>query len=398
MAEDKRDYYEVLGVSRTATQDEIKHAYRTLAKKYHPDLNPGDKEAEAKFKEASEAYAVLSDEDKRRKYDQFGFAAFDQGAGGGGFDFNSADFSDIFSDIFGDFFGGGSRNRRPYNGPIQGANVRINMRIGFMDAVFGVEKNIEIGYKEVCDACNGTGAKPGTSPETCPKCQGTGQVTYTQQSLFGMVRNVMTCPDCGGTGKIIREKCPKCSGKGFKKIRKPLKITIPAGVDNGISVRVQGFGEPGKNGGPRGDLIVVLSVDSHPVFQRQDYDIYSTVRISFAQAALGGNITIPTVDGDVTQSIKAGTQNGAQITLRGKGVPTRRNKNIRGNHYVTLIVDVPTRLTMEQKDLIRQLDDSLNGRKSMPEEAPSGKGKKKKGIMNKIKETIEDLGGDGDLE
>jgi len=390
MAESKRDYYEVLGVSKTASSDEIKHAYRTLAKKYHPDLNPGDKEAEAKFKEASEAYAVLSDDQKRHQYDQFGHAAFEQGAGGGGFDFNG-DMGDIFGDIFGDLFGGGRTSRRAYNGPIQGANVRINMRISFMEAVFGVEKNIEIGYKDECDSCHGTGAKPGTKPETCPKCHGTGQVTYTQQSIFGMVRNVQTCPDCNGTGQIIREKCPKCGGQGFKKIRKPLKVTIPAGVDNGISVRVAGFGEPGRNGGPRGDLLVALQVDSHPVFQRQDYDIYSSVPISFVEAALGGDIKIQTVDGEITQNIRPGTQTDTRICLRGKGVPSRRNKNSRGNHYVTLIVQVPTKLTAEQKELLQRFDDSVNGRPPAPEDTPENKGKKKKGIMNKIKETLEDI-------
>ncbi len=392
MAENKRDYYEVLGVSRDASPDDIKHAYRKLAKKYHPDLNPGDKEAEAKFKEASEAYAVLSDENKRRQYDQFGHAAFEQGGPGGGFDF-TGDMGDIFGDIFGDLFGGGARtSRRAYNGPIQGANVRINMRISFMDAVFGTEKNIEIGYKEECDSCHGTGAKPGTKPETCPRCKGSGQVTYTQQSLFGMVRNVQTCPQCGGSGQIIKEKCSKCGGSGFKKIRKPLKVSIPAGVDNGISVRVAGFGEPGRNGGPRGDLLVALSVESHPVFQRQDYDIFSNVPISFADAALGADINIETVDGQVTQAIRPGTQTGTRICLKGKGVPTRRNKNVRGNHYVTLTVDVPKKLTPEQKDLLRRFDDSLKGiSRNEEEEQSSGKGKKKKSFINKIKENLEDL-------
>ena len=391
MAENKRDYYEVLGVSRSATEDEIKHAYRALAKKYHPDLNPGDKEAEAKFKEASEAYSILSDEGKRRQYDQFGHAAFEQGGGPGGFDF-TGDMGDIFGDIFGDLFGGGRSSRRAYNGPMQGANVRINMRISFMEAVFGVEKSIEIGYKDECDNCHGTGAKPGTSPQTCTRCNGSGQVTFTQQSIFGMVRNIQTCPDCNGTGKVIKERCPVCSGQGFKKIRKPLKVTIPPGVDSGISVRVSGFGEPGKNGGPRGDLLVLLEVERHPVFQRDNYDIYTSVPISFAQAALGGDIKIQTVDGEIMQNIPAGTQTDTRICLRGKGVPYRNNKNNRGNHYVTLIVQVPAKLTNEQKELLRRFDDSLNGRTAADDAQPADRkgGKKKKGFMDKLKETFED--------
>lgn len=389
---DKRDYYEVLGVDKNASDAELKKAYRKLAKKYHPDTNPGDKEAEAKFKEASEAYAVLSDADKRRQYDQFGHAAFEQGGGAGGFggfDFGG-DMGDIFGDIFGDLFGGGSRSRRAYNGPMQGANVKINMRISFMEAVFGVEKNIEIGYKEECETCHGTGAKPGTQPQTCPKCNGSGQVVYTQQSLFGQVRNVQTCPECGGAGKVVKEKCPKCAGQGFKKIRKPLKVTIPAGVDNGISVRVAGFGEPGKNGGPRGDLLVGLQVDSHPIFQRQDYDIFSTVPISFADAALGGDIKIQTLDGEITQTIRPGTQTDTRIRLKGKGVPSRRNKNLRGDHYVTLIVQVPEKLNNEQKELLRKFDDAMKG--IYKPEVNEGKKKKsfKEKVEEKLKETFED--------
>ena len=384
MAENKRDYYEVLGVDRGADEATIKKAYRQLAKKYHPDMNPGDKEAEKKFKEASEAYAVLSDAEKRRQYDQFGHAAFEQGGGAGGFggfDFGG-DMGDIFGDIFGDLFGGGSRSRRAYNGPMQGANVKINMRISFMEAVFGVEKNIEIGYKEECETCHGTGAKPGTQPQTCPKCNGSGQVVYTQQSLFGQVRNVQTCPECGGAGKVVKEKCPKCAGQGFKKIRKPLKVTIPAGVDNGISVRVAGFGEPGKNGGPRGDLLVGLQVDSHPIFQRQDYDIFSTVPISFADAALGGDIKIQTLDGEITQTIRPGTQTDTRIRLRGKGVPSLRNKDVRGDHYVTLVVQVPDKLSNEAKELLKQFDketgNSLEAVKNMENNNNSGSNDEKK--------------------
>ena len=382
MAE-KRDFYEVLGVDRSASQEEIKKAYRKLAKKYHPDMNPGDKDAEAKFKEASEAYSVLGDQEKRAKYDQFGMAAFDEAAGGSGFsdfDFNS----DIFSDIFSDLFGAGRSYRSNPNAPRQGASVRINMRLTFMEAVFGGEKNINIGYKEECEDCHGTGAKPGTQPEVCPRCGGTGQVTMTQQTIFGVMRNIQTCPQCGGSGKYVRERCPKCGGSGYKKIRKPIKVNIPAGVDNGITVRVGGCGEPGVNGGPRGDLLVVLQVSSDPVFQRDGYDIYSTVPISFADAALGGTITIKTIDGEVQQTIRPGTQTNTQIRLKGKGVPTRGNNTIRGDHYVTLVVQVPKKLTNEQKELLAQFDEAMTGNKR--ETGEKNEKKKKKSFMDKLKD------------
>ena len=374
---DKRDYYEVLGVSKSASEDEIKKAYRQLAKKYHPDMNPGDKTAEAKFKEASEAYAVLSDPEKRKQYDQFGHAAFEQGAGGGGggFDFsNMGDMGDIFGDIFSDLFGGGGRTRRASNGPMKGANVRAGIRITFEEAVFGTEKELELNLKDECEKCHGTGAKPGSSPVTCSKCGGRGQVVYTQQSLFGMVRNVQTCPDCGGTGKIIKEKCPDCYGTGYISRRKKIQVSVPAGIDDGQSIRIRGKGEPGANGGERGDLLVEVAVSRHPIFQRQGFDIYSTAPMSFAQAALGGDVRISTVDGDVLYNVKPGTQTDTRIRLKGKGVPTLRNKAIRGDHYVTLVVQVPSKLTNEQKELLQKFDDSMNGRQ--PEEEPEKKKKK----------------------
>ncbi len=356
---DKRDYYEVLGVSKGASDSEIKSAYRKLAKKYHPDANPGDKEAEAKFKEASEAYAVLSDSQKRQQYDQFGHAAFDGGAGGGGgFDFGGMDMGDIFGDLFGDFFGGG-RSRAQSNGPMKGQNIRTSVRITFEEACFGVDKEIDITLKEECEHCHGTGAKPGTSAETCSKCGGKGQVVFTQQSLFGVVRNVQSCPDCHGTGKIIKERCPDCHGSGYVSKRKKISVSIPAGIDNGQSIRIREKGEPGINGGGRGDLLVEVAVSRHPLFQRHDRDIYSTTPITFAQAALGGDIRIKTIDGDVIYTVKPGTQTDTRVRLRNKGVPSLRNKQVRGDHYVTLVVQVPDKMTEEQKDLLRAFDNAM---------------------------------------
>ena len=360
---DKRDYYEVLGVPRDADEAALKKAYRQLAKKYHPDINPGDKEAEAKFKEASEAYAVLSDPEKRRQYDQFGHAAFDGGAGGaGGFDFNNmGDMGDIFGDIFGDLFGGGSR-RRASNGPMQGANVRASVRITFEEAFRGVDKELDLNLKEECETCHGTGEKPGTEATTCPKCGGKGQVVYTQQSLFGMVRNVTTCPDCNGTGKIIKDKCPDCYGSGYITKRKKIQVSIPAGIDSGQSVRIRGKGEPGINGGPRGDLLVEVIVAQHPKFQRQDMNVFSTESISFPTAVLGGEVRIPTVAGDVMVDVKPGTQSGTKIRLKGKGMPSLRSQSLMGDHYVTLVVDVPTKLNEEQKAALCAYDQTMTGK------------------------------------
>lgn len=362
MAESKRDYYEVLGVPKNADDAALKKAYRVLAKKYHPDSNPGDKEAERKFKEASEAYSVLSDPQKRQQYDQFGHAAFEGGAGGaggfGGFDFS--DMGDIFGDIFGDMFGGG-RSRARSNGPMRGANVRKGIRITFEESMAGCEKEIELNMKESCPSCGGSGAKAGTTPETCSKCNGKGKIMYTQQSFFGQIQNVQTCPDCGGTGKIIREKCPDCYGTGYVTKKKKIKVTIPAGIANGQSLLNRGYGEPGVNGGERGDLLVEVTVSPHPVFKRQDSSIFSTVPISFAKAALGGPIRIKTIDGEVEYEVKAGTQTDTKVRLRGKGVPSLRNKNIRGDHFVTLVVQVPEKMNEEQKEALRRYDQLMNG-------------------------------------
>lgn len=397
MAETKRDYYEVLGVDRNADDAALKKAYRALAKKYHPDMNPGDKEAEKKFKEASEAYAVLSDAEKRRQYDQFGHAAFEGGAGGagggfGGFDFNGADFGDIFGDIFGDLFGGGRRGGRAGNGPMQGANIRKGVRITFEEAVFGCEKELEVVIKDPCTTCNGTGAKPGTSPATCPKCGGKGQVVYTSQSFFGTVQNVQTCPDCHGTGKIIKEKCSDCAGTGYVASKKTIQVSIPAGIDNGQSIRIRGKGEPGTNGGPRGDLLVEVTVSRHPVFGRQDMHIFSTAPISFAQAALGGDVRIKTVDGDVLYNVKPGTKTDTKVRLKGKGVPSLRNKQVRGDHYVTLVIQTPEKLSAEAKEELRKFD-ALTGNtlnQDIDFEKTDKKKGKKKGFMDKLKESFED--------
>ena len=383
MAE-KRDYYEVLGVAKNASEADIKKAYRKVAKKYHPDMNPGDKAAEEKFKEAAEAYEVLSDSEKRARYDQFGHAAFEQGGGGpggfGGFDFTGGDMGDIFGDIFGDFFGGGGRSSARRNGPRQGPNLRAAVRITFDEAIRGVDKELDIALKEECKTCGGSGAKPGTSPETCPKCGGSGQVVYTQQSMFGTVRNVQQCPDCNGSGQVIKQKCADCSGTGYIKVRKKVKVSIPAGIDNGQSVRIREKGEPGINGGPRGDLLVNVQVSRHPKFQRQEYDIFSTEPISFTQAALGATINIDTVDGPYTYTIKPGTQTDTRIRLKNKGVPSLRNKNLRGNHFVTFVVQVPEHLTAAQKEALRRFQEAMG---EVEEENPKNEAEKteKKGFF-----------------
>ena len=382
---DKRDYYEVLGVDKGADAATIKKAYRQLAKKYHPDANPGDEEAAAKFKQASEAYAVLSDDEKRRQYDQFGHAAFDGGAGGaGGFDFNNFDFGDIFGgsgfgDIFGDLFGGGGSRRGPSNGPRRGQDRRTNLTITFEEAIFGCQKEVTIPYKETCTTCNGSGAKPGTSPETCSKCKGAGQYVSRQQTMFGMMQSTQVCPDCNGTGKVIKEKCPDCRGAGYKNTRKKITIDIPAGIDDMQRIRKQGEGEPGTNGGPRGDLLVDIRVIPSKEFERDGMNLFSTTSISFAQAALGGDIRVKTVDGDVKFNIKPGTQTGTRIRLKGKGVCHVHNQNTRGDQYSTLVVKVPTKLNNEQKELIKKLDeisgDTLN---EFNEDKPETDKKKKK--------------------
>ena len=383
---DKRDYYEVLGVGKDADDDALKKAYRKLAKKYHPDMNPGDAAAAEKFKEASEAYAVLSDPQKRQQYDQFGHAAFEQG----GFDAGGFDFSDIFGgmgmgDIFSDLFGGG--RRRDPNAPMQGSNVRTRVSISFADSISGCTRNVDVVLKDECTNCHGTGAKPGTSPKICPKCHGSGQVTIRQQSLFGMMQSTQPCPDCRGTGKIIEQRCPNCAGTGYTSSRKNIEVTIPAGIDDGQSIRIRGKGEPGLNGGPRGDLLVEVRVSPDPAFVRQDMDIFSNVEISFAQAALGGDLRVRTVDGDVIYSIRPGTQSGTRVRLRGKGVPSVRNKDVRGDHYVTLTIRTPSRLNEEAKEALRKFDELTGNSLNSASEGETKK--KKKTFREKMKEAFD---------
>lgn len=361
MAEQKRDYYEVLGVDKNADDATIKRAFRKLAKKYHPDANPGDNAAAEKFREANEAYAVLSDEQKRKAYDTYGHAAFDpnsaagQSSGFGGFDFGGMDFSDIFGDIFG--FGGGRGGFSSYGGAAnqatRGQSIRTGVRITFDEAIKGCKKTVKIRYKDECTKCNGTGAKPGTQPETCSRCGGRGQVVMQRQSMFGTIQQVTTCPDCQGSGKIVKEKCPDCRGEGYIATQKNIEITIPAGIDDGQTLRRSGGGDPGTNGGPRGDLLVDIAVSQHPFFKRQGTNIYSTEEISFATAALGGKKVIRTVDGNVELAIKPGTQSDTKTRLRGKGVPSLNNPNVRGDHYVTIVVNIPSSLNKKQKEALK---------------------------------------------
>lgn len=341
----KRDYYEVLGVDRNASQDEIKKAYRKLARQYHPDVNKSS-DAEQKFKEVKEAYDVLGDEQKKANYDRFGHADPTQGFGGAG----DADFGG-FGDIFDMFFGGGGR-RNP-NAPRQGADLQYTMTINFEEAIFGKSTEIRIPKEEECDTCFGTGAKPGTKPETCPVCHGTGQQEQVQNTPFGRVVNRRVCMHCSGKGKIVREKCPSCRGNGKIKKQKTIPIRIPAGVDHGTQVRVAGQGEPGVNGGPPGDLYIVLRVKSHPFFEREGQDIYCEMPITFVQAALGDEIEVPTLSGRVKLKIPAGTDTGTLFRIKGKGVPANRGQ-AQGDQHVQVKIRTPKKLTERQKELLRE--------------------------------------------
>jgi len=367
MAENKRDYYEVLGVNKGASAEEIKKAYRKSAMKYHPDRNPGDKEAEEKFKELGEAYEVLSDPDKKSRYDQFGFAGVDPNYGGGAGGYGGfggfGDFGDI-GDIFGSFFGGGSRRQSTQNAPRRGENVGARLDLTFEEAAFGVEKEVSAQRIENCAVCNGTGSDDGQI-ETCSQCRGTGQV-YTVRNIMGMqMQTQTTCPQCSGRGKIIKNPCNTCRGKGKVRRTQRIKVKVPAGVDNGQTVRIRNEGNVGSNGGPNGDLMVDIYIKRHPIFERDGIHVYCEVPISFTQAALGAEIEVPTLDGKVKYEIPEGTQTGKMFTLLGRGIPMVNNPGRRGDHRFTVVVETPTKLTKEQKELLRQLDSTMD-KKSSP--------------------------------
>ena len=363
MAE-KRDYYEVLGVNKGASADEIKKAYRKSAMKYHPDRNPGDKEAEEKFKEIGEAYEVLSDDDKRARYDQFGHAGVDPnyggGAGGYGGGFGGfGDFGDL-GDIFGEFFGGGGRSRAAQqNAPRRGENIMARLELTFEEAAFGCEKEVATPRIENCATCSGSGSADGVI-ETCTNCHGSGRVTVIQNMMGMRMQTQTTCPQCSGRGKIVKTPCNTCKGKGKVRRTNKVKVKIPAGVDQGQSVRVRGEGSVGVNGGPNGDLLVEILIKRHPIFEREYMDVLCEVPISFTQAALGAEIQVPTLDGKVSYTIPEGTQTGREFVLREKGIPEVNNPRRRGNHRFTVVVETPTKLTKEQKDLLRQLADTMD--------------------------------------
>lgn len=369
----KKDYYEVLGLEKGASADEIKSAFRKLAIKYHPDKNQGNKEAEEKFKEINEAYQVLSDPDKKAQYDQFGTADFNgAGFGEGGFG-GFGGFEDFdLGDIFGSFFGGGGGGRRR-NGPEKGRDIEYSIQLTFQEAIFGVKKTINITRDETCETCHGTGAKPGTSPKTCDKCGGSGQIKYQRSTPIGNFVSTSTCDKCGGKGKINTDPCRDCHGSGKQRKRKEITVNIPAGVDTGNVIPIRGNGEAGNNGGPAGDLYINIRVLPDLKFKRKGSDIYVDTHISFAKAALGAEITVSTVDGDVKYTVPPGTQSGTIFRLRGKGVP-KINSHNRGDQFVTVIVDVPKNLNEKQKDALR----------AFMEASGEGKDDPKKSFMDKI--------------
>lgn len=378
---DKRDYYEVLGLSKGASEDEIKKAYRQLAKKYHPDLNPGDKDAEAHFKEVNEAYQVLSDNDKRTKYDQFGHAGVDPnfGAGGGGFGgFNAEgfDFGDI-GDIFGDIFGfGGSRTRR--NGPTRGSDIHLHLTISFEEAAKGCKKVVESSRVQTCSSCGGSGAEKGTNAEECSFCHGTGTVKVTQRTPLGMVSTTRSCDRCGGTGKIIKTPCHECHGQGQVRRPRKLEVEIPAGIADGQVITLSGQGDYGRNGGPAGDMDISISVRPHQIFTRINNDVWCEVPLTFTQAALGCEITVPTLYGKVSYTVPAGTQPGESFRLRGKGIQNL-NRYGKGDQYVKVSIEVPKNLTGKQKDLLKQFEDSTNDNENY---------EKRKSFFNKLKDVM----------
>lgn len=384
MAGEKRDYYEVLGVQKGASDDEIKKAYRRVAKKYHPDLNPGDKEAEKSFKEANEAYEVLSDSTKRSKYDQFGHAGVDPnfGAGGGGFGggfggggFDFGDLGDIFEGFFGGGFGSSGRRSNP-NAPRRGNNLHTSCTISFFEACKGVKKDIDISRLETCKSCNGSGSESGHDAKTCPECNGSGQIRVTQRTPLGAIQTTKTCPKCGGKGKVITHPCHKCSGNGKVRNTTKINISIPAGIDDGQTLAVRGQGDGGINGGPSGDLNVTINVRPDPLFKRDGYDIWCEIPLTYAQAVLGDELIVPTIDGKVKYTIAEGTQPGAVVRLRGKGVQNLNGRG-RGDQYVQVTIEVPKGLNKDQKEAIKKFDALLTDDKQY---------EKRKGFFDKLKD------------
>ena len=363
MAEQKRDYYEVLGVAKGAGEDEIKKAYKKMARKYHPDLNPDNKEAEDKFKEVNEAYEVLSDEGKRARYDQFGHAGVDPnfGAGGygGGFDggFDFGDLGDIFGSFFGGGFGGGGRRANP-NAPQRGESIRMGITITFEEAAFGCEKSVTVDRMEQCGTCHGSGCAEGTQPEVCSECHGTGQVQVRRQTPMGVFATAATCPKCGGKGKLIHTPCKDCGGNGSTRQRRTIQASIPAGIDNGQTISIRGQGHAGKNGGPAGDLLITITVKPHELFRREGTSVLCEAPITFAQAVLGAELEIPTIDGKVKYDLPEGTQSGTTFRLRGKGIPSINGRG-RGDQYVTVYIETPRNLNKEQKEALKKFAETV---------------------------------------
>ena len=362
MAEQKRDYYEVLGVSKGASEDEIKKAYKKMARKYHPDLNPGDKSAEEKFKEVNEAYEVLSDTDKRARYDQYGHAGvepnFGAGGLGGGFDgsFDFGDLGDIFCSFFGGGFGGGRRTNP--NAPQRGESIRMSIAISFGEAAFGCEKEVTVERYETCDTCHGSGCAPGTSPEVCPDCHGTGTVQVRRQTPMGVFATSAPCAKCGGKGRIIHQPCKDCRGSGMVRKKKTIQASIPAGIDNGQTISIRGQGNAGKNGGPAGDLLITITVRPHELFRREGTSVLCEAPITFTQAVLGAELEIPTIDGKVKYTLPEGTQSGTTFRLKGKGIPSINGRG-RGDQYVTVYIETPKNLNKEQKEALKKFAETM---------------------------------------
>ena len=359
MAESKRDYYEVLGVTKGASEDEIKKAYKKMARKYHPDLNPGDKEAEEKFKEVNEAYEVLSDPDKKARYDQYGHAGVDPNFGAGaGFDgnFDFGDLGDIFGSFFGGGFGGGRRTNP--NAPQRGESIRMSLAISFEEAAFGCEKAVTVERMEQCETCRGNGCAPGTTPEVCPDCRGTGQVQVRRQTPMGVFATSAPCSKCGGKGQIIHQPCKDCHGSGTVRRRKTIQATIPAGIDNGQTISIRGQGNAGKNGGPAGDLLITITVRPHELFRREGTSVLCEAPITFTQAVLGAELEIPTIDGKVKYTLPEGTQSGTTFRLKGKGIPSINGRG-RGDQYVTVYIETPRNLNKEQKEALKKFAESV---------------------------------------